>query len=102
MRGCQKAGDERISPGPSTALNVPGNNFPTVLERTQQRGMKVGDVSTAEITDATPAVPSSHIRAIGVALDYRHLRFRWRRQHPGSLDLLGTNDHTDLFHVLGG
>jgi alkaline phosphatase len=36
-----------------------------VLEVAQQRGVKVGDVSTAEITDATPAVLASHISLRG-------------------------------------
>jgi alkaline phosphatase/streptomycin-6-phosphatase len=57
--------DERISQGPSSAENVPGTNFQTVLERAQRRGMKVGNVSTAEITDATPAVLASHISLRG-------------------------------------
>jgi alkaline phosphatase len=61
----QKTLDERISQGPSSGIAVPGRNLPTVLERAQQRGMKVGDVSTAEITDATPAVLSSHISLRG-------------------------------------
>jgi alkaline phosphatase/streptomycin-6-phosphatase len=57
--------DERISQGPSSAENVPGKNLQTVLEKAQQRGMKVGNVSTAEITDATPAVLASHISLRG-------------------------------------
>ena len=57
--------DERISQGPSSSENVPGANFPTVLELAQKRGMKVGNVSTAEITDATPAVLASHISLRG-------------------------------------
>jgi alkaline phosphatase len=57
--------DERISQGPSTAINVPGTNLRTVLERAQAHGKKVGDVSTAEITDATPAVLASHISLRG-------------------------------------
>jgi len=61
----QKTIDERISQGPSTAENVPGTNLKTVLEIAQKRGMKVGDVSTAEITDATPAVLASHISLRG-------------------------------------
>lgn len=61
----QKTIDERISQGPSTAENVPGTNLETVLEIAQKRGMKVGDVSTAEITDATPAVLASHISLPG-------------------------------------
>jgi alkaline phosphatase len=61
----QKTIDERISQGPSTAINVPGPNLKTVLELAQKKGMKVGDVSTAEITDATPAVLASHISLRG-------------------------------------
>ena len=61
----QKTIDERISQGPSSAENVPGVNLTTVLERAQKRGMKVGNVSTAEITDATPAVLASHISLRG-------------------------------------
>jgi len=44
---------------------VPGVNYQTVLELAQKRGMKVGDVSTAEITDATPAVLASHMSLRG-------------------------------------
>jgi alkaline phosphatase/streptomycin-6-phosphatase len=61
----KKTIDERISQGPSSAENVPGANLTTVLELAQKRGMKVGDVSTAEITDATPAVLASHISLRG-------------------------------------
>jgi alkaline phosphatase/streptomycin-6-phosphatase len=61
----QKTIDERISQGPSSAENVPGANLKTVLEIAQKRGMKVGNVSTAEITDATPAVLASHISLRG-------------------------------------
>ena len=50
----EKTIDERISQGPSSADNVPGTNLKTVLELAQKQGKKVGDVSTAEITDATP------------------------------------------------
>ena len=59
--------DERISQGPSTAVNVPGDNtaFRTSLELAQKRGMATGNVSTAEITDATPAVLASHISQRG-------------------------------------
>ena len=57
--------DERISQGPSTAENVPGTNLKTVLERAQNHGMLAGDVSTPEITDATPAVLASHISLRG-------------------------------------
>jgi alkaline phosphatase len=63
----KKTIDERISQGPSTAVNVPGDNsaYRTVLELAQKRGMATGNVSTAEITDATPAVLGSHISQRG-------------------------------------
>ena len=43
----------------------PGKNLQTVLERAQKAGMKRRNVSTAEITDATPAVLDSHISLRG-------------------------------------
>jgi alkaline phosphatase/streptomycin-6-phosphatase len=61
----KKTLDERISQGPSSAINVPGVNYKTVLELAQKAGKKVGNVSTAEITDATPAVLDSHISLRG-------------------------------------
>jgi alkaline phosphatase/streptomycin-6-phosphatase len=61
----QKTLDERISQGPSTGIDVPGPNLKTILEIAQAEGKKVGDVSTAEITDATPAVLASHISQRG-------------------------------------
>jgi alkaline phosphatase len=57
--------DERISQGPSSAENVPGTNLKTVLEVAQKQGKATGNVSTAEITDATPAVLDSHISLRG-------------------------------------
>ncbi len=57
----RKTIDERISQGPSSAIDVPGRNYRTILEQAQRSGKKVGSVSTAEITDATPAVLASHI-----------------------------------------
>jgi alkaline phosphatase len=57
--------DERISQGPSSAIDVPGRNYESVMEKAHRRGMKTGNVSTAEITDATPAVQGSHISLRG-------------------------------------
>jgi alkaline phosphatase len=61
----EKTLDERISQGPSSGINVPGPNLRTVLEIAQKQGKKVGDVSTAELTDATPAVLASHMSLRG-------------------------------------
>lgn len=59
----KKTGDARLSQGMSTAETVPGSSsgFKTTFEIARERGMRVGNVSTAEITDATPAAPSAHI-----------------------------------------
>ena len=61
----EKTIDERISQGPSSAENVPGKNLTTILEKAQKAGKSTGNVSTAEITDATPAVLNSHISLRG-------------------------------------
>lgn len=61
----RKTIDERLSQGPSSAETVPGENYRTVLESAQRKGMKVGNVSTADLTDATPASISSHISLRG-------------------------------------
>ena len=61
----RKTLDERISQGPSTSISVPGENYKTVIEEWQAAGKRVGNVSTAEITDATPAVQASHISLRG-------------------------------------
>jgi alkaline phosphatase/streptomycin-6-phosphatase len=61
----QKTIDERISQGPSSAENVPGKNLETALEVAQKRGLRTGNVSTAEITDATPAVQGAHMSLRG-------------------------------------
>jgi alkaline phosphatase len=57
----RKTLDERISQGPSSAITVPGQNLQTVLEIAKRQGKRTGNVSTAEITDATPAVLDSHV-----------------------------------------
>jgi alkaline phosphatase len=59
----RKTIDGRLSQGPSTSEAIPGSNagYKTTFEIADKRGMRVGNVSTAEITDATPAAPSSHI-----------------------------------------
>jgi alkaline phosphatase len=61
----EKTIDERISQGPSSGEKVPGKNLVTILEKAQKAGKKTGNVSTAEITDATPAVLNSHISLRG-------------------------------------
>src|SRR6478735_1489979 len=57
--------DGRLGQGPSAGVTVPGTNFKTYMEIARDRGQATGNVSTAEITDATPAGPSSHISQRG-------------------------------------
>ncbi|MEO9323576.1 alkaline phosphatase [Nocardioides sp. C4-1] len=61
----KKTVDGRLSQGPSAAANIPGENYKTVLETYQEQDWLVGNVSTAEITDATPAAAASHISQRG-------------------------------------
>lgn len=61
----KKTIDGRLSQGPSAAANIPGENYKTVLETYQEQGKLVGNVSTAELTDATPAAAGSHISQRG-------------------------------------
>lgn len=58
----KKTIDDRDSQGPSAA-NAVGDNagYKTVLEYAQEAGKKVGNVTTADLTDATPAVLAAHI-----------------------------------------
>jgi alkaline phosphatase len=63
----RKTVDERISQGPSMAINIPGANYQTALEFAQSIGKKTGNVTTAEVTDATPAVQASHMSLRGCA-----------------------------------
>ena len=51
-----KTSNGRISTTASTDRDVR-----TILEIAQARGMRTGDITTAELTDATPAVLASHV-----------------------------------------
>ena len=63
----KKTGDARLSQGMSTAETVPGSNkgFTTTFEVMKSRGKAIGNVTTSELSDATPAAPSSHISRRG-------------------------------------
>jgi alkaline phosphatase/streptomycin-6-phosphatase len=61
----KKTIDGRLSQGPSTAANVPGANYKNITEVFRAQGKKTGNVSTAEITDATPGAVESHISQRG-------------------------------------
>lgn len=55
-----KTSNGRISTTASTDTDLP-----TILELAQARGFRTGDLSTAELTDATPAVLAAHVAARG-------------------------------------
>jgi alkaline phosphatase/streptomycin-6-phosphatase len=55
-----KTSNGRISTTPGT-----DRDLPTIFEQAAKRGWATGNVSTAEITDATPAVLASHVVARG-------------------------------------
>lgn len=59
----KKTVDGRVSQGPSSSAEVPGKDYETVLERYKRDGRLVGNITTAEITDATPAAAASHVNA---------------------------------------
>lgn len=99
----KKTIDERISQGPSTALNVPGKNYQTILEVLKAQGKRVGNVSTAEITDATPAVLDSHISLRGCQAPKNMTSCQSERKAVGGLGSIAeqTVDHrVDV--LLGG
>jgi len=51
-----KTSNGRISTSP-----LDNRELPTILEMAQARGYRTGDITTAELTDATPAVLASHV-----------------------------------------
>lgn len=53
-----KTSNGRISTTPGTDLDLT-----TILEMAQKRGLRVGNVTTSELTDATPAAAMSHVSA---------------------------------------
>jgi alkaline phosphatase len=59
----KKTVDGRLSQGPSSAANVPGTDYETVLEKFKKDGKRVGNITTSALTDATPAAAGSHINA---------------------------------------
>lgn len=59
----KKTVDGRVAQGPSIGDTVPGEDYVTVLEQYRAAGKRTGNVTTSEITDATPAAAASHINA---------------------------------------
>ena len=64
--------------------------------------MKVGDVSTAEITDATPAVLASHISLRGCQGPANMAPARWRRRRAGGLGSIAEQEIDHKVDVLLG
>jgi alkaline phosphatase len=56
---------EKTSNGRISTTAKTDEDLPTILELAQQDGFLTGNVSTAEITDATPAVLDSHVSVRG-------------------------------------
>lgn len=56
----RKTSDGRISTAPGTDADLT-----TILELAQKSGFRTGNVTTSELTDATPAAPMAHIRLRG-------------------------------------
>ncbi len=102
----KKTTDARLSQGPSTAENVPGSNegFETTFEIMKKRGKAIGNVATSEITDATPAAPSSHIsrRACHGPADTRTTCPRETKQAGGLGSIAEQQVDHDLDVNLGG
>lgn len=59
----KKTVDSRVSQGPSTASTVPGTDYRTVLQEFRDQGKRTGNVTTSELTDATPAAAATSINA---------------------------------------
>lgn len=49
----------------AVSVDIDGHALPTILEIAKANGYKTGDVSTAEIQDATPAVQVAHVGSRG-------------------------------------
>ena len=56
----KKTSDGRISTAPATDADLR-----SIIDRAERDGFLTGNVSTAEITDATPAAPMAHVRLRG-------------------------------------
>ena len=102
----KKTNDARLSQGPSSADTVPGSNagFKTTFEIMRDRGKAVGNVATSEITDATPAAPSSHIsrRACQGPADTRTLCAKETKQAGGLGSIAEQQVDHELDVNLGG
>jgi alkaline phosphatase/streptomycin-6-phosphatase len=92
-----KTSNNRVSTTPATDLDLE-----TILELAQDKGWATGNVSTAEITDATPAVLASHVRLRGCQgpADMATCPQDKKPAGPGSIAEQTVDHHVDV--VLGG
>ena len=96
-----KTSNGRISTFAGTGDAV--TEMPTILELAQRAGFKTGNVSTAEITDATPAVLNSHINDRGCQGPSNMANctpFKKDNGGPGSIAEQTVDHHVNV--VLGG
>jgi alkaline phosphatase/streptomycin-6-phosphatase len=78
-------------------------DLPTILELAQQRGFRTGDVTTAELTDATPAALAAHVAhrsCQGPADMARCPQDRKSAGGPGSIAEQLVDHHVDV--LMGG
>jgi alkaline phosphatase len=61
----RKTVDARVGQGPSQDQVTPGTDYETVLEKYAEQGKRTGNITTSEVTDATPAAAASHINNRG-------------------------------------
>jgi alkaline phosphatase/streptomycin-6-phosphatase len=96
-----KTSNGRISSVAGTGSAV--TRFPTILELAQRAGFKTGNVSTAELTDATPAVLDAHINDRGCQGPANMANCTPSRKEnggPGSIAEQSVDHHVNV--LLGG
>lgn len=96
-----KTSNGRVSSVAGTGSTV--TRIQTILELAQRAGFKTGNVSTAEITDATPAVLDSHINDRGCQGPANMATcgpYKKENGGPGSIAEQTVDHHVDV--VLGG
>lgn len=95
-----KTSNNRVSTEPGTTQVSP---LVTILELAQEAGLRTGNVTTAELTDATPAVLDSHInlRACQGPADMAPCPlYKKSVGGPGSIAEQSVDHHVDV--LLGG
>jgi alkaline phosphatase len=96
-----KTSNGRVSTFAGTGSAV--TYIPTILELAQRAGFKTGNVSTAELTDATPAVLDSHVNdrgCQGPANMANCVPFKKDNGGPGSIAEQSVDHHVNV--LLGG